>query len=724
MERRVQQRSSPNLIDGNLLAQLGCDQISRPLERGGRVRSQAGRRVQAKVYEGARAPSAGRPGARSGPQGGSRGPQQRRRPCTEAHSCPKETKIIEEKKQEAPQVEPSQQAPLDPVLLTCVDSFVSELIGDAVAEDDDNVLHEFYVDSDNEAQEAEEEEEEESEVGLEVILEASETASTVEAANPQEPSPVLSHAEAKLSFDECAIPAAEFSDYEEVYSLQGDENDDDLENDSFTYVHMAYSYARNAVSAGLEYQAELAKKEEAEDEEDDQRLAALIQEEMQQREVEQQKHVAEAPVVEKKVIEAGLAEPERPRVAFHLRPSVGAWLRPLPTLRPSPLASPAPEPEKAAAAQLAAELQEAVAPEVEQFLQEEQQQREREEADASDLVEEFLMEQAAEQKEAPALAPAPERKALKLNLDDAAWAKDSKAAEPEPMSAKRSGEPAKHSRRRTIIGGVVRETVAGKERPVSAPMAPSESEKAPAWALPMSPTSHAGNLRRQQSYCAGSATGTVRQARQLMAASQKDLSASVFRMDSDTEEPTTGAAKRQSSLAASYDALGVELHSMESDRPTSPLTSRLSRAPSSSDPKFGLAAKHGARPSPKGEKRSSALSRAATSIMLDGETSRRSSVQSGTPDHSPPSSRSARRSRVQLWAAPSAMEMDLSDGAARAPTAAPSREQLASVSSLGPLFKSKNSSGLLPSISASKLGASDWSVGGKRWVGANANAAF
>uniref|UniRef100_A0A7S4R9U6 Uncharacterized protein n=1 Tax=Alexandrium monilatum TaxID=311494 RepID=A0A7S4R9U6_9DINO len=993
MERHAQTRSSPNLLDSALLAQGPEPMKPRAPEGSGRARSLAGRRVQAKVQEGARAPPRPTLSSPTGvtemapppkPSGSSGRPALlRRRSSNEVKQCPKD-KPAPTKGADADMTE---EAPLDLSILTCVDSFVADLIGDAVIEDDDTVLHEYFVDSDDEVGE-EDEYKEEKELFLEAICEVSETASTADdAANPQEPPPEICGLDLsamkptlkeQFSADIRDLSTApptpkqhEMFDYEDVYSLDGDiDIEGDSEDEALEYVQMAYASARRATSAGLDYQVQLADEEEkaaaaiaeAQPAEEEEKAAvpsvkALLDE---QKTVEvpvasEQAEVLGAPMVQAK--EAAQPKPDMPEVPLRFRPSVGSWflrkstrlpaasaraapapavpapaapvqevpevkeapaeelqapaevkapevkeapaeelqapaevkapevkeapaeeqqalakvkvpevkvapaekpqalpevqapevkvapaekpraqsavqapeVKVAPAEKPQALAEapevkvapaekpralsavPAPEVKVALAEkpQALAEVQEPVSkaavapkpvvvelppaaplpevdeflaaakapapkaaavapkpkptvvelpapapmPEVDEFLAEEQKQWEREEEDASKLVAEFLLEQAAEpRRPVPAVTPKArtqklvekarpaekKNEALRMALTAPSvnFQREAqqhlKAADASPTESKKGSEPAKHSRRRTIIGAVVRDSGDG-ERPDTGSLAASSSPKSPSWALP---TSRVGTAQptavKRAVFFQGSATGTVRQARQLMGSTHQDL-ASAFRMDSDTEENAANSSKRQPSIAAAYEALGVEFHSLEQDG-ESPATSRLQRVPSSSDPKFGLSAKQASRSGHRVDLRASPLSHAANSMVLGGAAaatapppSRGGGARRPAPpssqagfEPSPPASRHGRRGRVQLRAPQSAMAMDLNDTTSpRAAPAAPGREELARVSSsLGPLYKTKQLGSNLPSLPKQSL--ADWSIGstGKRRMGA------
>jgi len=412
------------------------------------------------------------------------------------------------------------------------------------------------------------------------------------------------------------------------------------------------------------------------------------------------------------------------------------------TPAPATLAAETASPATRAPATPTAATPAAAAPEVERLLEEELavcQEQQKQQEDASKLVAEFLLEEAAKRPAGRAKEPEPEpqlpakaEKSPRLPASRAApqapiatlqeqTSQHFKSAEISPTEAKRSQEVAKHSRHRTIIGAVVRGATEGERAGASssATTVPASSPKSPAWALPTSPTasSATGSMRRNQSYCAGapaSATGTVRQARQMMA-SQKDFAAS-YRIDSDAEEPAGKASKRQPSLVNAYEALGVEFHRLDQrgaeEEPMSP-------------PRVHRSAKSG-RLAPRGETRSSALSRAANFMVLDGGAAAQPSVHGGSArrpagsEQSPPASSSGRRSRAQLRPAPSAMAADLADDGRAVAPVGPTREELARVSSLGglPAFRSKQP---LPAMSSAKPGMSEWTsgagTGGRRLAG-------
>eukprot|EP00421_Protoceratium_reticulatum_P070595 CAMPEP_0168404666 /NCGR_PEP_ID=MMETSP0228-20121227/24754_1 /TAXON_ID=133427 /ORGANISM="Protoceratium reticulatum, Strain CCCM 535 (=CCMP 1889)" /LENGTH=887 /DNA_ID=CAMNT_0008418291 /DNA_START=12 /DNA_END=2671 /DNA_ORIENTATION=- len=241
------------------LAQAACEQLTRALDRGNRARSLGFRRAQAKPHDGARAPSAARASTR-GAGARSRGPQ-RRAHCDVQHVCSKEQALDVEPKADDEDAEP---------LTSCVNTFVAELIFDAIVEDEGAYLQEVYVDSDDEE------------------------------GDPDNCAATDCHQlltkEMLQGADDLAETEADCSDYEEVLSLASDddEQEPDAELEAFECVQVAYAFARKAVTAGLEGHV------------------ALLEE-------KEEKSIAEG--------KGSTNVTEVPFVPFARRPSVGTWLQ-------------------------------------------------------------------------------------------------------------------------------------------------------------------------------------------------------------------------------------------------------------------------------------------------------------------------------------------------------------------------------------------------------------
>lgn len=603
-------------------------------------------------------------------------------------------------------------------------------------------------------------------------------------------------------------PAEVLDDESDVWSVDGDDDDEDVED------QLALAYASCAVQAGLEVEASMPDSDEE----------VLIEQEADSAVVVELEISAPETLVAMPPSAEVPARIERP---FLQRPSVGTWFHHKPWARQEPevqeartaavadvLASAAlpvpvqssinlgsdsmavvPEvvleaadatlqdtvqkadrPERRAAAPVLgasrvssarkAHRLEIQTPE-ELLLQEElaneireRERLAREEEDALRLVDEFLMEQApprqaaadrgeacqvpkaptspraptspkaparkAEAGEAPARRPrrarpvavesllAVEEPPAEARLSPSAARHELQSLEPvvEPKLSPTS--MARHSRHRTIIGAVrdSTENVRRLQTPLPEPARASTPAK------PQTAASPPGTGRRRPSvHCAGSPAGTmgtVRHARQLASSGAQKECISAFRIDSDVEDSSrsgNGASNRAHSVVNVYEALGVELHTMD-DSPTTPKCGAFAF----DQPRIGTPVKQSLRPTT-GKSRFSALSHAASTMVADGipsppPPSRSLRPPTSSPSHKKAAPLSGHRGILHL----SAMAMDLSSDGVRlggSSHVGPTREDLARASSLGPLapYKLKQSAAL-PSVS-SKSSLADWNLGGK-----------
>mmetsp|Transcript_6697 Transcript_6697/g.18360 ORF Transcript_6697/g.18360 Transcript_6697/m.18360 type:complete len:877 (-) Transcript_6697:100-2730(-) len=324
------QQCSPQCMPTNALktGQTACEQQKKLARPPGR--SQTGRRVQAQVLEGACPPP--RPAGARSPAG----VQQRRRPRS-PQTRPKDMSMKHTLKPLAEKQNKTEE--VDALLLNCVDTFVSDLISDAIIEDEDTVLHEYYVDSEDEGGTMLNDYRVDygNEAFVKVQEDPDEQGFGSCDANPQEPSFEFLQAAQQSDDDD------ELQDFEDVYSLgghemeDGEDDEEDLEMEALEYIHMAFNYARNAVQAGLETEAHLS-------DDEPEREVQVEQELEEEPKVLLTEALPQCIVVERTVA----TELNMLRAPFERRPSVCTWFMPKPAKLPIPPKEEPREPETAA----------------------------------------------------------------------------------------------------------------------------------------------------------------------------------------------------------------------------------------------------------------------------------------------------------------------------------------------------------------------------------------
>lgn len=554
----------------------------------------------------------------------------------------------------------------DVQLLNCAKNFVSEIIEDAIREDEDLILYECYVDSDDEELNA----------GGSQCSGARSTCqeslsslfSKALAKNANEPSVetnIATTGTMQKEFAEAETMFEEIEDYEAVLSLASDDQEDeDLELEAFTYVNMAFDFARKAVDVGLSF-------EEAEEEEPSM-ICTDATEDTEQPVETLQKAASSAATCP---TNAGKADAVIAEVFEGASESMESEL----TLTKA-IEGPVQQQEVTAIVPL-------------------------------------------EPVEGTELAPSeePEQDHTESAIVAASVAVQQSAVTTDALGETKKKEELPKRSRRKIIGGVVR--APQEVQHLSYDLVAEESTSATtSMGSAQTPPVHTALLTRQLSKCAGSPAGSLR--RQLSA--HKETFSS-YRMDIGDHSCDAGTrpklakpgalsrAGSSSSITDAYEALGVEFHSLDA-KDYCELTVTMPRAPSAGSL---TCSKPLAPPILRGSRSSTQLYELSAMALDLGEASQRmmppsrsmanKSVPSSTPVKTVQKFQSQVRMDTSYATNHKELDVDKLWG------------QMSKSSSLGALrnVKSKQSSGLLPALSVKPNTPVDWSMNltkpARRW---------